>query len=259
MSQSSAKVLRLSHLRRLRECEQVAAVCYRVKNHSIEFLLVRTGGGRWTFPKGGVGRGLTPAQAAALEASEEAGVHGRMEEASFARYVGRKRGGTRRSSGENSTVQAHLCHVLRLGTPQESKRDRTWFSAGKAKRRLREGRASSEGASLTRVVDRAVARIRRSTREGIAAASLPQPAMLLPLPEKDGLQRVQFEASAAVQARMEAAFVRYVRREVKHTGSLELAVNGVGQRALSTGKVLQLRAPEPDESLTTAKARRRLP
>jgi 8-oxo-dGTP pyrophosphatase MutT (NUDIX family) len=259
MSQSSAKVLRLSHLRRLRECEQVAAVCYRIKNHSIEFLLVRTGGKRWTFPKGGVGRGLTPAQAAALEAFEEAGVHGRMEEAAFASYVGRKRGGARRSSEEKSAVQAHLCQVLRLSTPQESDRDRTWFSAGKAKRRLREGRASSEGASLTRVVDRAVTRIRRSTRKSFAAASLPQPAMLLPLPERDTLQRVQFEASAAVQARMEAAFVRYVRREVKQAGTLELEVNRFGRRALSGGKVLQLSAPEPNGNLAEAKVKRRLP
>jgi 8-oxo-dGTP pyrophosphatase MutT (NUDIX family) len=259
MDLPSAKVLRLSHLRRLRECEQVAAVCYRIKNCSIEFLLVRTGGGRWTFPKGGVGRGLTPAQAAALEAFEEAGVHGRMEEASFAHYVGRKRGGSRRSSQEKSAVQAHLCQVLRLGTPQESDRDRTWFSAGKAKRRLREGRASSEGASLTRLVDRAVTRIRRSARESVAAASVPQPTMLFPLHEKEALQKVQFEASAAGQARMEAAFLRYVRREVKQPAAVGLAETGFGQRPLSSGKVLQLKAPEPEGNLAAEKAKRRLP
>ena len=79
--------MRLSQLRKLCECEQVAAVCYRVKKGSVEFLLVRTrGGGRWTFPKGSTEAGLTHAQAAALEAFEEAGVHGRIEEASFARY-----------------------------------------------------------------------------------------------------------------------------------------------------------------------------
>ena len=48
---------------------------------------MRTRGGRWTFPKGRVESGLTHAQAAALEAFEEAGVHGRIEEAAFARYV----------------------------------------------------------------------------------------------------------------------------------------------------------------------------
>src|SRR5258706_7336546 len=68
-----SKHFRLSHVRKLRECEQVAAVCYRVRGTEIEFLLVRTGSGHWTFPKGGVEPGLTHAQAAALEAFEEAG------------------------------------------------------------------------------------------------------------------------------------------------------------------------------------------
>ena len=45
--QSSAKFVRLAELRKLRECEQVAAVCYRVRGSDIEFLLVKTGKGRW--------------------------------------------------------------------------------------------------------------------------------------------------------------------------------------------------------------------
>src|SRR5579863_8089925 len=93
--------VRLSQLRSLRECEQVAAVCYRMGSEGVEFLLVRTrGSGRWTFPKGSTEAGLTHAQAAALEAFEEAGVHGRIEEASFARYVRRKRD-ARKSSGSS--------------------------------------------------------------------------------------------------------------------------------------------------------------
>src|SRR5271169_3005360 len=75
--QSSTKFVRLAELRRLKECEQVAAVCYRRRGGNIEFLLVKTGKGRWIFPKGSVEPGLTHAQAAALEAFEEAGVHGR--------------------------------------------------------------------------------------------------------------------------------------------------------------------------------------
>ncbi len=59
-------------------------------NAAFEFLLVQTRGGRWIFPKGGVEPGLTHAQSAALEAFEEAGVHGRMEEIPFARYFRRK-------------------------------------------------------------------------------------------------------------------------------------------------------------------------
>ena len=144
-----------SHLRRLRGCEQVAAVCYRLRNRRIEFLLVQTRGGRWTFPKGGAEPGLSTAQAAALEAFEEAGVHGRMEVASFARYVRPKRG-SRKTAEVALIVTAHLCEVLRLETPQESGRNPTWFSAEKAQRRLREDRAANYGAELARVIERAV-------------------------------------------------------------------------------------------------------
>src|SRR5580698_8272771 len=124
----SAEFVSLAHLRKLSECEQAAAVCYRVRGPSIEFLLVRTrGGGRWTFPKGGAEPGLTHAQAAALEAFEEAGVHGRIEEASFARYVRRRRrvASAKAPGDEELAVNAHLCEVLRLSPPQEPKRDRT--------------------------------------------------------------------------------------------------------------------------------------
>jgi 8-oxo-dGTP pyrophosphatase MutT (NUDIX family) len=161
--QPPAKFFRLSQLRRLRGCEQVAAVCYRVRRSGIEFLLVRTNSGHWTFPKGGAEPGLTHAQAAALEAFEEAGVHGRIEEASFARYIRRKRVGNSaaRSVKKELAVQAHLCEVLRLGPPQESNRDPTWFSAEKAKRRLSEDRTPDYGRELAQVVDRAVTRIHR--------------------------------------------------------------------------------------------------
>lgn len=180
--QASAKFFRLSELRKLKKCEQVAAVCYRVRAGVIEFLLVQTGKGRWIFPKGSVEPGLTHAQAAALEAFEEAGVHGRMEEASFARYFRRKRGEARntaaRSAEKEPAVNAHLCEVLRLGPPQEPYRNPTWFSADKAKRRLQEDRTPDFGSELARVVDRAVSRIQRARSRNAGAIH--------------GLQKVQF-------------------------------------------------------------------
>jgi len=156
--------VRLEHLRRLRGSEQVAAICYRLGKRGIEFLLVRTRGGRWTFPKGSVESGLTHAQAAALEAFEEAGVHGRIEEAAFARYVRVKPGRDRVSDDIEIIIDAHLCEVSRLAVPEEKDRDPTWFSAEKAKRRLREERAEGYGDDLARIVDRAVARIQRLYR-----------------------------------------------------------------------------------------------
>ena len=187
--ESSAKFVRLAELRKLRECEQVAAVCYRVRGGEIEFLLVKTGKGRWIFPKGSVEPGLTHAQAAALEAFEEAGVHGRMEEASFARYIRRRRREARnavgRSAEKESAVNAHLCEVLRLVPPQELGRNPTWFSPEKAKRRLQENRTPDFGGELARVVDRAVSRIRRSRGQNAGAVRELQP-------RSDRMQKVQF-------------------------------------------------------------------
>src|ERR1700733_5655545 len=87
MTASSRRIKKATaELERSAVRQQVAAICYRTGTRGIEFLLVRTRGGRWIFPKGGVEAGLRQAQSAALEAFEEAGVHGRIEEMPFARY-----------------------------------------------------------------------------------------------------------------------------------------------------------------------------
>ena len=215
-NQRSNVIVRLAHLRKLSKCEQVAAVCYRVRNGSIEFLLVRTrGSGRWTFPKGSAEPGLTHAQAAALEAFEEAGVHGRIEEASFARYVCRKRGrkSAARSAVEGHAVKAYLCLVLRLGKPKEANRNRTWFSAEDARLRLREGR-EADGAQYARVVDKAVARIlilddATGDRPQPDRALVNQPGHAV---QRDALQKVQFEAfEQALRRTEQGSFVPYFR------------------------------------------------
>jgi len=209
--------VQLSQLRRLLDCQQVAAVCYRMGSNGIEFLLVRTrSSGRWTFPKGSAEPGLTHAQAAALEAFEEAGVHGRIEELAFARYIRRKPGDGRKSatgSGEKETaVQAHLCEVSRLSDPQESKRNRTWFSAQDTRQRLRDGRDSREGIAFARVVDRAVARIQK-LRGGIGLIEgfrkTQGPAVQR---EIDALQRVQFEFLDGAYRGIEGVRLRVQRR-----------------------------------------------
>jgi 8-oxo-dGTP pyrophosphatase MutT (NUDIX family) len=156
-----------------------------VRRRAIEFLLVQTRGGRWIFPKGSAEPGLTQAQAAALEAFEEAGVHGRIDEASFARYVRRGRSRDDRSDSEavDQTVKAYLCEVLWLDPPQEVDRYPTWFSAEKAKRRLRDHRAAHYGAELARVVESAVSRIRRAH---------PGTSTFVDSPQVDSLQKIQF-------------------------------------------------------------------
>lgn len=192
----STSFVRLAHLRRLRECDQVAAVCYRVRDDAIEFLLVQTGGGRWTFPKGCAEPGLTHAQAAALEAFEEAGVHGRMEEASFARYVYRKRGSVR-SAPEKLAVSAHLCEVRRLEAPEEANRNPTWFSPEHAKRRLREDHRAGSGADLARVIDSALRRIRRLQSEMRTMGSAPGRGQLVQI---DALRKTkQWQQETAIR------------------------------------------------------------
>jgi len=158
--EGEAPFVRLPQLRKVRDCRQVAAVCYRIRNGAIEFLLVRTrGSGRWTFPKGSAEPGLTHAQAAALEAFEEAGVHGRIEEVSFAHYIRRKQADRTGAAEKAIEVSAHLCEVRRLGPAQEARRKRTWFAAEEARQRLAERRKPHDRAEFTRVVNRAMERI----------------------------------------------------------------------------------------------------
>jgi 8-oxo-dGTP pyrophosphatase MutT (NUDIX family) len=197
---ASVKFLRLAHLRKLRRCEQVAAVCFRARGGDIEFLLVQTRKGRWIFPEGSVEPGLTHAQAAALEAFEEAGVHGRMEEASFTRYVQPKRGRMRRVT--ELSVSVHLCEVLRLVPPPELNRSPTWFSAGKAKRRLRDDRAPDHGADLSRVIDRAVTRIQRLLRGPRAPEAQPDAQ-----PPSARLSSTQSPGTHAKAARQKARLI----------------------------------------------------
>lgn len=221
----------------------VAAVCYRIRRRGIEFLLVQTRGGRWIFPKGGVEPGLTHAQSAAVEAFEEAGVHGRMEETAFARYLRRKPDTPAANTGKRSSssssrssfrpvqpefvVTAHLCEVSRLEPPLESNRNPTWFSVEKAKQRLLEGRSPEFGAELARVVDRAVARIWRLHGDSSHAPGHAKLAYArlgytklgytqMGYTRKDALQEVRFEASELACAPGQvwsASYARYIRRE----------------------------------------------
>jgi 8-oxo-dGTP pyrophosphatase MutT (NUDIX family) len=135
----------------------VAAVCYRVRDGELEFLLVRTKNGHWTFPKGGVDEDATHADAAAREAYEEAGVRGWVDHRPFSSYRHRKPGG--KSRRHAILVQAHLCEVKLLVPPCEEYREPTWFSASTAKRRLRKFRTTEFAAELSSVIDRATERI----------------------------------------------------------------------------------------------------
>lgn len=68
--------LRASSKRDVRS--QFGALCYRVRDGKVQFLLITSRrSGRWIVPKGWPMDGQTPAQAAAQEAWEEAGATGK--------------------------------------------------------------------------------------------------------------------------------------------------------------------------------------
>jgi 8-oxo-dGTP pyrophosphatase MutT (NUDIX family) len=131
---------------------KVAAVCFRRGALGIEFLLVRTDSGRWTFPKGSVEQGLTEAGSAELEAFEEAGATGWVEERHFESYLHVKR-------DREMLVRAFLMEVWSTERPMETHRVPAWCTAEQAKKRLARFRSGKYRKELCRVVDRALVRI----------------------------------------------------------------------------------------------------
>jgi 8-oxo-dGTP pyrophosphatase MutT (NUDIX family) len=108
----------------------------------VEFLLVRTSNGeRWTFPKGGVERGETLAEAAGREAVEEAGAAGRVGDEPIAEY----------RYGED-TVTAFLLEVEHTEHPEEPERDPSWCGLEAASSRLALGRDGAFGEEMKRIL-----------------------------------------------------------------------------------------------------------
>jgi len=146
---------------------QVAAVCYRRRGASFDFLLVKTtSGDRWTFPKGATARRLSHSQAAEREALEEAGAVGVIDPEHFHLYLQPKGDARLRNVVEEFVVKAFMLEVTQTQPPQEQNRNPTWFSVDDARRALKRGREERHAAELRTVIDRAVERL--STEEKVA-------------------------------------------------------------------------------------------
>lgn len=134
---------------------QVAAVCYRQGSGGLEFLLVRTTGGRWTFPKGRIDlpRGLVGS--AEQEALEEAGVTGIIHPEPITHYLHAKQ--ELKQSEEHATrfcVAAFPMKVVNEAAREpERNRTPTWFAPGEAKLRLGEDRPVLYRQEFERVID----------------------------------------------------------------------------------------------------------
>ena len=135
---------------------QVAAICYRRISGGIEFLLVRSSAGRWTFPKGNLAPGEPPHMEAAREAFEEAGAIGICERQPLASYWHVKASGT-----VHCAVAAFLFEVVATGDAPEFGRAPTWFQANEARERLADGRSLRPRRELVRVIDVALRRLER--------------------------------------------------------------------------------------------------
>jgi 8-oxo-dGTP pyrophosphatase MutT (NUDIX family) len=135
---------------------QVAAVCYRRRGTTFEFLLVNTtGGDKWTFPKGATARRLSHSQAAEREALEEAGAIGLIEPEHFHLYL-QPKGAFSQRDGQEFVVKAFLLEVDHTQPPQEPRRNPTWFSVSDARSALARRREVKYAAELCTVIDRAV-------------------------------------------------------------------------------------------------------
>ena len=139
---------------------QVAAVCYRRRGPSVEFLLVNTnGGGKWTFPKGDPELSLSHCKAAEREAWEEAGVSGSIDARHFCLYLHSKGVFWKPPGVREFVIKAFLLEVERQDDAPEMARNPTWFNPEEAKKILAKGREVKYARELKAVIDRALAQI----------------------------------------------------------------------------------------------------
>ncbi|MEP4199054.1 MAG: NUDIX hydrolase [Aliishimia sp.] len=118
---------------------QFAALCYRVHNEKVQVLLITSRGtGRWIIPKGWPMDGQTPAQCAATEAWEEAGVVGKSSDVCLGLYSYQK---MREDQGDLPCLaMVYPVKVKKLETefPEAEQRKRKWVSRKKASQMVAE-------------------------------------------------------------------------------------------------------------------------
>jgi len=123
----------------------VAAVCFRRRDHDLQFRLVRTGDGRrWTFPNGHPDLHETPLQTAVRAAGEQAGVTGVVVETPLTEY------GYGRRTDDIAT--AFLVAVQSTAPYGGSGRHATWFDQAGSREQLAQGRDDERAGELQRVI-----------------------------------------------------------------------------------------------------------
>lgn len=119
--------------------DQYGALCWRMHRGKIEVLLVTSRDtGRWVIPKGWPIDELTPAQGAAREAWEEAGVEGDVADDALGLYTYDKR--VLPDPPLPCAVTVFPLRVARVADkfPERKQRQRKWFAVRKAVRKVDE-------------------------------------------------------------------------------------------------------------------------
>ena len=118
---------------------QFGALCWRTHRGRIEVLLITSRDtGRWVIPKGWAIEGLSPCDAAAREAWEEAGVEGTIADQGLGQFSYDK--ALRPEKIIPCEVQVFGLRVARLADrfPERKQRRRKWFSTDDAARKVNE-------------------------------------------------------------------------------------------------------------------------
>lgn len=113
---------------------------YTIIDGEVRFLLVTArGSGRWLIPKGNIDAGLTPAQAAAKEAYEEAGIRGKITtDTPLGFFTSFKALKSERKRPVTVEVYALLVDRQLKRWPEREQREVCWMSADDAAKSVKE-------------------------------------------------------------------------------------------------------------------------
>lgn len=118
---------------------QIGAVCWRMNRGKVEVLLISSRDtGRWVIPKGWPMDQRTAAQAAEIEAWEEAGVRGAIADVPLGSFGYDKVLSPKKV--QPCEVEVFALHVASLQDkfPERKQRRRKWFATEKAARKVNE-------------------------------------------------------------------------------------------------------------------------
>lgn len=135
--------LTLKKGRRENARSQFGAICYRLQKGKPELLLITSrGSGRWVIPKGWPMPGETPADTAAIEAWEEAGVVGRVHPLCLGIFSYVKTVDRRHQMPCVVAVYGVMVRRLERSFPERGQRKRKWVTPKRAAQMVDEAELS---------------------------------------------------------------------------------------------------------------------